>query len=194
VNQRARDFLFTATLFGVLSLTRSSLADHYHVPSGSMQPTVEPGDHIFVQKFAYGLRLPGASDYLLRSSPPQPGDVIVLDSPEGEHVLLKRVVAGPGEVIEVRAGLLLREGVPVKLRLERGQFLELLGHHEHAIRLDSGGGPDFGPVRVPADRFLVMGDHRGNSHDGRAFGFVERGRILGRAVGLYRPRQGFAPL
>lgn len=70
----------------VLFVARASLADHYHVPSGSMEPTVQVGDHVCVDKRAYGLRVPGTESYLLRWSEPARGDVVVLHSPQTGQV------------------------------------------------------------------------------------------------------------
>ena len=102
-------FLFAAAL----TVTRASLADHYKVPTGSMEPSVEPGDRIVVAKAAYGIRIPFTDAWLVRWADPSPGDVVVLDSPEDGSVLLKRVVALEGEVVEVRDGKLRIDGVPV---------------------------------------------------------------------------------
>ena len=76
------------------------------------------------------------------------------------------------------------------LRLESGHQVETLGGLDHAVKT-GWGGPDFGPVQVPARRYLVMGDHRDNSRDGRMFGWVSREAILGRALGIYRRRGDF---
>lgn len=154
----------------VVSTARASLADHYRVPSGSMEPTVHVGDHIVVSKLAYGVRLPVTERYLVRFAAPERGDVVVLEPPEPlpglGAVLLKRVVARSGETVEVRDGHVWIDG------------------HEVAERWASvaeGGGPDFGPSRVPDGHVLVLGDNRGNSRDGRSFGFVPVGHVLGRA-------------
>ena len=128
----------------VLFVARASFADHYHVPSGSMEPTVQIGDHVCVDKRAYGLRVPGTESYLLRWSEPARGDVVVLHSPETGDVLLKRVAALPGEQLTVRG--------------ERRT--------------------------VPKDHVAVLGDNRDNSHDSRAFGFVEADAILGRVAAV----------
>lgn len=194
LRDRLRELASSAALVAVLLFARSSLADHYGVPTGSMQPSVEPGDHVFINKVAYGLRAPLSHRYVVDGAAPQRGEVVVLDSPESEIVLLKRVVALPGDVVEVRAGQLLIGGKPVPVVQEGGRLVERLDAGTHAISLSDGGGPDFGPMKLPADRFLVMGDNRGNSHDGRSFGLVEKGRILGRAVGLYRRAEGLRGL
>jgi len=171
-----------AVAAAVVLVARTSLADHYVVPSGSMEPTVEVGDHILVDKRAFGVRLPGVDTYVLSLAEPKPGDVVVLASPENENTLLKRVVAGPGDLVAVRGGRVSLNGEEAPVTQESGGSFEALGDTLHPLRL---GGPDFGPVRVPGGHYLVMGDNRGNSHDGRAFGFVARDAIRGRAVRVF---------
>src|ERR1700723_3482778 len=99
-----RDLLTVATLATVLLGARASLADHYTVPSGSMEPTVAVGDQVCVNKLAYGLRLPASQVYVLPRAAPAGGDVVVLDSPVDGKVLLKRVVAVPGDLVAVVDG------------------------------------------------------------------------------------------
>jgi signal peptidase I len=168
----------------VVFLARSSFADHYRVPSGSMEPTVQVGDQICVNKLAYGLRVPVSETYVAHGAAPARGDVVVLTSPADGEVLLKRVVAVPGDVVEVAAGRLAIGGAPVPVRAEGHGLIEDNGSHVHALGVQYGGGPDFGPVTVPADHFLVLGDNRGNSRDGRFFGWVSRDAILGRAMAV----------
>lgn len=185
-----RQGLSIVTAVVVVMSARSSLADHYVVPSGSMLPTVEEGDRIVVDKLAYGLRLPFSRLYLSEGDRPRLGEVVVLLSPESGIVLLKRIVAGPGDRIEVVDGRLLINGEEVPVRTVSGEHLEELGQRTHPIRLTRGGGPDYGPITVPADRYLVLGDNRGDSRDGRVFGLVEGSAILGRAVACYWGRGG----
>jgi signal peptidase I len=170
-------------LFGA----RASLADHYQVPTGSMEPTVVPGDHVCVDKRAYGLRAPLAEGYLTTWGGPARGDVVVLRSPETSDVLLKRVVAVPGDQVEVRDGRVSLGGVPVPVTPREPRaasaLVESLGA-PHTIRVEQGGGPDLEPVVVPPGRYLVLGDNRGSSHDGRSFGFVDGAAILGRAASV----------
>jgi signal peptidase I len=177
-----RDLASIASAAAVVLVARSSLADHYHVPSGSMLPTVHVGDHILVDKTAYGLRAPFVTSYLLENGGPGRGDVVVLESPETGVVLLKRVVALPGDRIAVRGGMLELNGTPVPIDDRGSDLLEELGPSAHSLALDAGGGPDFGPVVVPPRKYLVLGDNRGQSNDGRFFGWVDREAILGRAV------------
>lgn len=166
-----RGWVSIAAGVAALLVARASLADHYQVPSGSMLPTVHEGDRILVNKLAFGLRVPLSQLWLTEHAAPARGDVVVLASPDDGTVLLKRVVALPGDRVEVRSGEVFLGGLPAP--------------RAHAIRRDDGGGADFGPRRVPDGEYLVLGDNRGNSRDGRSFGFVPRSAILGRAVAVY---------
>ena len=176
-----RTVLQLGSAAAVAFTARASLADHYRVPSGSMEPTVHVGDRIVVSKAAYGLRLPLTDTYLVRYSAPARGDVVVIEPPDDESkhaadadvlgsVLLKRVVAVEGDLVEVKDGRVHIDGREVR---------------EARISLDAGGGPDLAPVRVPAGKVLLLGDNRGNSRDGRTFGFVDRERVLGRAISVF---------
>jgi len=150
-----------------------------------MWPTVSAGDRVLVHKAAFGLRLPFSRVWLTQQRMPERGDVVVLASPEDDTVLLKRVVAVQGDVIEIRDGQLSIDGLPVAIEPQAGRLQEQLGARGHAVSLELGGGPDFGPTRVPAGELLVVGDNRGNSHDGRFFGFVSAERLLGHAIAVY---------
>ena len=164
---RLRSFVQLAVFVAVSFVVRASFADHYRVPSGSMEPTVHVGDHVLVNKAAYGFRVPTTTTYVMRIAEPARGDVVVLEGVDDPPiVLLKRVVAVGGDVVEVKDGFVFIDGT---LRDDRAH-----------------GGPDFGPERVPAGQVLVLGDNRGNSRDGRTFGFVPIDRVLGRVVGVAR--------
>jgi signal peptidase I len=184
VRRHAREVARFAVLVGVLLSARSSLADHYYVPSGSMQPSVEINDHVLVNKAAYGVRVPFSRAFVARFAGPAVGDVVVLDAPDEDKVLLKRVVGVPGARVELRGGRVWIDGAAAPIRERDGALRELLGGADHPVRLTAGGGPDFGPVTIPDGRYLVIGDNRGDSRDGRYFGLVTREAILGRAVGV----------
>ena len=180
----ARDVVSVSIAAAVIFTARASLADHYVVPSGSMSPTVHVGDRILVDKIAYGVRVPLTDVYVVERDGPARGDVVVLTSPEDGIVLLKRVVALPGDRVRVEDGAVEIDGEPMPVTFA-GAAEEQLGHVRHALGLEHGGGPDFGPVTVPRDHYLVLGDDRGNSKDGRFFGFVPRRAILGRAAAVF---------
>jgi signal peptidase I len=169
-----RGVAFAAFLSAIVTV-RASFADHYHVPSGSMEPTVEVSDHVLVAKAAYGLRVPFTSHYLTGSPSPGRGDVVVLSSPEDGAVLLKRVVAVGGDVVGVRDGRVeLSAGPSSSVSSREGR--------DFVPSVDQGGGPDLPATRVPDGFVLVLGDNRGNSRDGRTFGFVSADALLGRAM------------
>jgi signal peptidase I len=168
----------------VALIARSSFADHYVVPTGSMLPTVQLEDHVLVSKLAYGVHLPLLPGYVARFGGPARGDVVVLTAPDTGIVLLKRVVAGPGDRVRVHDGELEVNGKPVPVKARDGIPYESLGAVPHPLDLDDGGGPDLGPMTLPRDRYLVLGDNRGNSRDGRYFGLVDRDAILGHVEGV----------
>ena len=170
MNLLRRNLGFVLFMLGLL-VTRASLADHYVVPTGSMEPTLMPGDRVVVDKRAYGLRIPFTLVGLTAGDAPARGDVVVFDAPDEGTRLIKRVVAVGGDLLEVRNGHAFVNGVP--------------GDERAALELRRGGGPDVAPVRVPAGQVFVMGDFRGNSRDSRYFGFVPRERLYARASGVY---------
>jgi signal peptidase I len=165
LRSRVRSFVQLAVFVAISFVVRASFADHYRVPSGSMEPTVRVGDHVLVNKAAYGIRIPATTTYLVRGAEPARGDVVVLEGIEDPPiVLLKRVVAIGGDVVEVKDGYVFIDGTLTDARAH--------------------GGPDFGPARVPQGHVLVLGDNRSNSRDGRTFGFVPIDRVLGRVAGV----------
>lgn len=173
-------------MLGLLAAARDSLANHYQVPSGSMQYTLMPGDRVVVDMRAYGLRLPFTSQELLATGTPQRGEVAVFDSPADGTRLIKRVAAVAGDHVQLRDGHLSINGQP--LQIADLADTEAFGERRASLDLDSGGGPDIADLQVPAGKVLVLGDHRGNSFDGRFFGFVDADKIYGRAVAVYYRR------
>jgi signal peptidase I len=168
-----------------LFAARSTLADHYYVPTGSMIPSVEIGDRLIVNKLAYSLRVPFSDVVVAKRRGPERGDVVVLRSPENGITLLKRVAAIPGDEVAVIEGRLWINGQPVPIAREGQDLIERLGQSAHLVRLTAGGGPPFGPVHLGPDEYLMLGDNRGESHDGRSFGLVEGKAILGKALGVW---------
>lgn len=206
----------------VIIPVKSSLADWNWVPSGSMNPTILEGELVYVDKIAYDLRLPLTFYRLAQWAKPERGDIVICFSPEDDTRLVKRVIAVPGDTIEMRKNVLFLNGRPAvytKIETKHTEYLnpklkkrsifatENLDGFTHpvmsipsipAVR-------NFGPTTVPQDNYFVMGDNRDNSKDSRHFGFVEGGIIIGKAKGIilsfditddYLPRlkRFFAPL
>ncbi|MET0288958.1 MAG: signal peptidase I [Pseudoxanthomonas sp.] len=169
---------------GLIVAARSSLANHYVVPSGSMQHTLEVGDRVVVDMRAYGVRLPLLGTPLWATGHPQRGEVAVFDSPSDGTRLIKRIAAVAGDRVVLQDGHLSING----RTLAAGAHTESFGARQALLDLDRGGGPDIAALTIPAGKVLVLGDHRGNSADGRYFGLVESADIYGRAVGVYYRR------
>jgi signal peptidase I len=191
VTQRAlhwlkKEALPLLVMLGLLAAARDTLANHYVVPSGSMQPTLEPGDRVAVDMRAYGLRVPFTQHALMDVGAPQRGEVAVFDSPADGTRLIKRVVAVAGDRVDVRSGHLSINGKP--LQQAGNPAAEQFGSRIAQLGLDMGGGPDVDGMVVPDGKLLVMGDHRGNSFDGRFFGFVDADKVYGKAVAVYYRR------
>lgn len=186
-----RELLFVGLLAVVLFAARSSLADHYVVPTSSMEYTLIPGDRVLVNKLAYGLRVPFLGWELTDGQQaPARGEVVVFDSPETGKRLIKRVVAIGGDTVEIRGEHLVLNGRSTALPGQ--EQLEVIGDRRVELNLSAGSGPGFGPKTISPGHVLVMGDYRGNSHDGRFFGEISQDAIYGRAVAVFlRSGEGF---
>ena len=136
----------------VLAAAVRSFVHIYAIPSASMSPTLEVGDHIVVTPYT-----PGGS--------PSHGDIVVFRSPLSRDVIVKRVIATPGDLIESHNGNLTLCGHPLR---------------EPYVRRPAANG-DIAPQIIPADCYFVMGDNRANSFDSRHWGVLRRELIIGRA-------------
>jgi signal peptidase I len=185
----------------VLFAARSSLADWNDVPTGSMNPTILEGDRIFVNKLAYDLKVPFTTWRVARWSDPVPGEVVIFYSPVDGERMVKRVAGGPGDTVQMIDDRLIVNGKPVQYgpadpdavadfpatRRTGHEFeTESLAGHPHPV-MQTPALParrTFGPITVPPDKYLLLGDNRDNSYDSRYWGFVDRGQIVGRAAGV----------
>ncbi|MEM7611021.1 MAG: signal peptidase I [Pseudomonadota bacterium] len=173
-----------------LSAARSSLADHYYVPSGSMEFTLMPGDRVVVNKAAYGLRIPFTKIDIMDSSAPVRGDIAIFDSPDDGARLIKRIVAIGGDSVRLVDGRLTINGERISDVAAVNQ--EKFATRRARLNLASGGGPDVLDVVIPPNMFLAIGDNRGRSRDGRYFGLIHERELYGRAVAVYyRKGDGF---
>jgi len=174
----------------LVTAARSSLADHYYVPSGSMENTLFAGDRVVVDKTAYGIRLPYTKIDLIEGAQPKPGEVAVFDSPADGVLLIKRIVAVGGQVVSMRDGHLAVDGVA--LESDKAPCSEQFGDRLVELNLADGGGPSIEHLVIPPGKLLAIGEHRGNSLDARSWGLIDERELYGRAVAVYfRKGDGF---
>jgi signal peptidase I len=182
---------------------RQFVVEAFKIPSGSMIPTLTIGDHLLVNKFVYGPRIPFTDARIFRGTEPKRGDIIVFKYPNDESKnFIKRVVGLPGDKIEIVKGRLLINDQPVPqkeigfyddadrtagLSFSRPRLLDeqLGGVKHHILYMYDQAEKNFGPQLVPKDSVFVMGDNRDNSQDSRVWGFVRFEKILGRALIIY---------
>lgn len=172
-------------MIGILA-ARSTLADHYYVPSGSMEYTLLSGDRVLVDKRAYGFRLPFTNIDLVANDRVRRGDVVIFDSPADGVRLIKRIVAIEGDRVVIDNGRLAINGQ--WLASNQDGTIEDFGGKLVALNLEDGGGPPL-QTTIPPGQVLAIGDHRGRSADGRYFGTVSEDEIYGRALAIYYRRE-----
>jgi signal peptidase I len=158
---------------------RTFVVQAFKIPSGSMKETLQIGDHILVNKFIYGVKLPLINKVILPIKDPKKDDIIVFRYPENPKLdFIKRVVAVQGDVVEIRNKKLF-----VNDELVTRPYA--IHTDPHIIPGVYNKRDNFGPVEVPADSLFVMGDNRDNSKDSRFWGFVELPAVKGKAFMIY---------
>jgi signal peptidase I len=180
-------------VLAIVLVLRSFLVEPFQIPSGSMLPTLEVGDFILVNKYAYGLRLPVAGTKVVDIGDPERGDVMVFRYPkDGETNYIKRVVGMPGDRIRYRNKQLFINGEQVESRfIARLPPVELrretLDDVEHDVFLTMGrpGAGGEGEWVVPEGHYFVMGDNRDNSNDSRYWGMVPDELVVGKAFAIW---------
>ena len=158
---------------------RTFVIQAYKIPSGSMKPTLQIGDHILVTKFNYGVRLPLIRSTLIPAGTPERGDIVVFIYPEDRSKdFIKRLIGLPGDTIEIRDKQILLNGLP---------WSDANGVYVDNLMIPGNVQPrdNFGPVTVPQDSIFVMGDNRDESYDSRFWGFVPMKEVLGKALIIY---------
>jgi signal peptidase I len=158
---------------------RTFIVQAFKIPSGSMKETLQIGDHILVNKFIYGVKLPYLQTTLIPIKDPQHGDIVVFEFPEDKDKdFIKRVVGVAGDVVEAR-----NKQVWVNGALQQGSFIVNSDPHVFPGNLQPR--DNFGPVTVPAHSLFVMGDNRDHSYDSRYWGFVDLKAVKGKAFIIY---------
>ncbi|HRP08105.1 MAG TPA: signal peptidase I [Gemmatimonadales bacterium] len=190
-----------AIALAVWLVVRTFVVEAFRIPSGSMQQTLQIGDFLFVNKFLYGAEVPLIHKRLPAVREPERGEIIVFDSVDDPDMkVVKRLIGIPGDTLEMRGGLLYRNGelveepytTPIDLRrtedpmtrdrMRAWQVKHFAGPVPAGYRPDI---HDWGPIVVPGDSLFVMGDNRDGSYDGRYWGFLPRINLRGTPVLVY---------
>ena len=177
---RLRENVEAVIIAVILALfIRTFIIQAFKIPSGSMLPTLQIGDHILVNKFIYGVKLPYLNTTVIPGKEPDRDAIIVFRYPEEpDKDFIKRVIAVPGDTIEIR---------------DKKVFINnRLLDEDYAVYTDSKVIPahvnprdNLGPITVPEETYFVMGDNRDNSYDSRFWGGVDASDIRGKAFIIY---------
>jgi signal peptidase I len=168
---------FIAILLAVF--IRTFIIQAFKIPSGSMLPTLQIGDHLLVSKFYYGIKIPFSGTTLVPWHTPKHGDVIVFKYPKDKSIdYIKRVIGVPGDKIEIK---------DKKVFINDNAIADPYAHFEDKTIFNGALSPrdNFGPITVPDGNVFAMGDNRDNSSDGRFWGFVDQKDIRGKAFIIY---------
>ena len=177
---KIREFIeaiLTALLIAAFII--SFVVQAFKIPSGSMIPTLLVGDHLFVNKFIYGVKIPFFRTTIIPITDPKRGDVVVFIYPQDRSKdFIKRVIGTAGDKIEMKNK---------KLFINDQAYNDPYGVYNDSQIYPAEAQPrdNFGPVTVPANSLFVMGDNRDHSLDSRFWGFVDLKDVQGKAFILY---------
>ena len=169
-----REYAEAAAIAIVLALfIRAFVVQAFKIPSGSMEPTLLVGDHILVNKFIYGIKVPFINKNIIPISQPKRGDIAVFIYPlDRKKDFIKRVIGLPGEQIKIINNKIFINGEP---------YDDPYGVYERNVRREQ----NLGPFIVPEHSIFMMGDNRDHSYDSRYWGFVPLDSVKGKAMIIY---------
>lgn len=188
----------------IVLVLRSFLVEPFQIPTGSMIPTLEVGDFILVNKYAYGVRLPVLGTKLVDVADPERGDVMVFIPPHVNSYYIKRVIGLPGDTIRyedkrlfVNGELISEEFVEdIVIDTNLGELAgtlhqETINGVEHATQHISGVNRQRSRTTwvIPNGHYFMMGDNRDNSSDSREWGAVSEKDIVGRAIAVWMHKE-----
>ena len=156
---------------------RTFVVQAFKIPSGSMLPTLQVGDHLLVSKFIYGIKVPIVGSKLIPIKTPERNDVIVFRYPQDNSIdYIKRVIGLPGENLKIINKQVYINGEPIE---------DPHAHYMSEIIMPVSPRDNLSTIAIPEGKFFVMGDNRDNSHDSRFWGVVDQKDILGKAFIIY---------
>ncbi len=177
----------------IIAMVRFFIIQPYQVPTGSLEPTVMPGDFLLVNQYAYGLRLPMTQTEILPIGKPKRGDIAVFQSPVGEEKLVKRVIGLPGDHLVYKNKQLIINGIPVSQEATADQnassaqmrLTEYLPGKTHDILIIPNRANESIDLSIPENHYFMMGDNRDSSGDSRIFGPVDAKYLIGKAFFIW---------
>jgi len=168
--EKVREWVESIVIAFILAMVvRTFIVQAFKIPTGSMEPTLKPGDRILVNKFIY------------RFKEPERGDVIVFRYPlDPKRDFIKRLIAKPGEIVKIENGYIYINGE----KIDNHPIIKQIYYYNRGTYGNSPQG-----TKVPEDSYFVLGDNSAFSQDSRYWGFVPRRYILGKALIIYWPIQ-----
>ncbi len=156
---------------------RTFVVQAFKIPSGSMLPTLQIGDHLLVSKFIYGIKIPFSGTTLIPIKSPERQDVVVFKYPKDRSVdYIKRVIGIPGDTLAIRNKKVYINNSPIE---------DPYAHYTSSTVMVGSPRDNLSAIEIPDGKVFVMGDNRDNSHDSRFWGFVDQKDILGKAFIIY---------
>ena len=158
---------------------RTFIVQAFKIPSSSMEPTLQVGDHLLVNKFIYGIKVPFVDSKYLQFRNPQRGDIIVFIYPKDRSKdFIKRIIGTEGEKVEI---------IHNQLYINDKLIDDPWGHYDERSQSAKYLQPmeKFGPIIVPKRSLFVLGDNRDNSQDSRYWGYVNLNEVKGKAFIIY---------
>lgn len=196
---------YAASMFPVILfvwLLRSFVVQPYRVPTGSLEPTVMPGDFVLVNQFIYGIRIPVLDEKVISVSNPKRGDIVLFRWPPNPKIfLIKRLIGLPGDHIQYTKtkqlyinGKLISHSNPTLMKSTPSAGTQairliytenLMGIHHKIILYKHGGDNSQIDVHVPPHHYFVLGDNRDESNDSRFWGMVPEENFIGKGMFVF---------
>lgn len=192
-----RDWTEALVVAALLALIiRTFIIQAFKIPSGSMEDTLLIGDHLLVNKFIYGIQIPGIDGRFLSIREPKRGDIMVFEFPEDRgqsfwkrRDFIKRLIGVPGDTVEIRNKQVFVNGqryhLPEEVHKDATLFEPVSGCDTPAFPRAQWCRDTMPPIKVPEGYYFMLGDNRDRSYDGRFWGFVSNSEIKGLAFIKY---------
>ncbi|MGA3173642.1 MAG: signal peptidase I [Syntrophorhabdales bacterium] len=177
---KTREYVESLLIAALIAFfVRGFIVQAFKIPSSSMEPTLLVGDHLLVNRLSYVTKVPFTDIVIFDLGRPSRGDVVVFRYPvDRTKDFIKRVIGTEGDVVEIKDKVIYINGK--RMDDPHAHFAE-----DTVIPGVFSQRDNFGPVTVPKDSYFVMGDNRDRSLDGRFWGFVRKGDLVGRALIIY---------